>query len=303
MRKLNLVLLGTLFSSFAFASNTENFVRGLKSDLIITKTGRGIDLGYKINIAPFGPLGQIITPDAVATYNGILNTINLSKENLESNGNYQIKDARKIRGKNLLSANVTTIFHEMGHAELDVFIENKYELDDTVLMYHYQNKLKPVYKKITSENPHTVFHEHFGYYRSDLMYFMYDELSNILINNGFNHIKNSCFLNASLRSKLKNGISLEEFTKFYPTSLSPLSPYRLKVNPKYVYVRGKDIDLSKANKKVIDETHLHFWSYHQTFYGFPMNEKDFINRLNKGGPFRKSLAKCRTELWHAHQDP
>ena len=302
MKKILFSLIGLSLSLTSIASTTEAFITGLKKDLFFTKTKRAIELSHKINVSEFGPLGRILSPDAIATYNGNLNTISLAKENLEVfNGVLRIRDAQKLRKTNFSGTYlISTIFHEMGHAELDVFIENEAELDDLSLNYFYKKTLKTYYRKAFSGNPHTIFHEHFGYYRSELIDFLYSELDTVMLNNGYNKIKNSCFLTNALKNDLKNGVSLEEFTKFKVIDKSNTF-YRLKVNPGFVYVRGKDLDLSKLDQKILNQTHTLFWGYHQNFYNFPINQKQLVERLNAGTEFQKGLAKCREKFWQENR--
>lgn len=305
MKKFTLTLLALLLPLAALASSTEVFIHGLKKDLLFTKTSRAIELSRHIRVSKFGPLGQILSPDAVATYNGRLNIMSLAEENLEvHDGMVRIKDAQKIRQTNFArTPNNSTIFHEMGHAELDVFIENEQELDDLSLNYHYKNNLRPLYAKaFRRNNPHTVFHEHFGYYRSELIDFLYGEMDNIFLYNGYNKIKKSCFLTQAQRNELKDGVSLEEFIQFKPLPGKNDEFYRLKVSPEFIYVSGKDLDLKNIDKEVIEKTHLLFWGYHQNFYNFPIHQKEFVARLNAGTEFQKDLEQCRTKFWNDYQE-
>lgn len=289
-----------ILTSHALAGAFDQFLTGLKKDYFFTNMDRGIELDRHIRVAKFGRLGQIMSPDAIATYNGNTNVIHLNEELLEkSGGKTRIKDAQMIRGTDFRKTyHLSTIFHEMGHAEIDVFIERGVDPEDQMVYAHYKNVLKNFYKSnFPKFNPHTVFHEHFGYYRSDLIDFLTQELDSILISNGFNKYTKTCFLNPMLKQKLKEGVSFEEFLNFFVTG--DTTPYRLKISPDYVFVKGKDIYLKGARNAegILSQTHTLFWSYHQKMYNFPMNQKDFVNRINNHSEYKSALASCRTRLW------
>lgn len=281
-------------STSAFANNVTPFIEGLKADIFFTKTTRAQELHHHIRIKPFGPLGQVMSPDAVATYNGNLNLINLDKALLNGSS---IKDAREIRGPQFATYKNSTIFHELGHAELDVFIEEKETPVDEELVKHYEGTLKPFYKKnFPSFNPHTVFHEHFSYYRSDLVDFLYNEVDKIFMLNGYNKMKNSCFLTAQLKKQLADGVSLESFVTLLGDSEVP---FHTEVAPQYVFVKGKDIDLFQApnHAAVLKETYRLFWNYHVNFYGQANHQKDLVKRLS-GTAVAKTIEACRQKFWH-----
>lgn len=297
MKKL--LLLAVLMCATAHAETFNAFMKGFQKEFFIRRTDRGEELSHHVWVAPFGPLGRIFSPDAIATYNDKLNLISIDKEHLE---NGKVKDARQILGATNASYKIATIFHEMGHAELDVFIENGREATDMLLNDLFRSKFKAFYKKhFPNINPKLIFHEHFGYYRSELIDFMANEISNVLLYNGYNRYKKRCFLNQTLKQKLTAGISREEFQKLIPSANSSIF-YRSVVHPGYIYVKGKDLNLKHPSIPVgeVDFIHLQFWSYHQDFYGFPMNQNELIKRMG-GSEISKNLADCRGNLWDQWQ--
>ncbi len=281
----------TLILAGAFNLFMPDFAR----EYYFSKTSRAIELSNHVRVVEFGRIGQWTSPDAIATYNGVTNTISLHKDYFV---NGVVKPASQIMGGTSDYSKISVIFHEMGHAELDVYIENGRENEDMTLKSHYDNKLKDFYKKhFPKFNAKTVFHEHFGYYRSELVEFMANEMYEVLLANAFNKFQNKCYLNGQMKFQLAEGIKLEDFQKLILTSGSD-EFYQKKVNPRYVFVKGKDIDLSIAPQDVIQETHHFFWSYHRAFYGFPMNRKELVERMNQTASFRQALKECRTKLFH-----
>lgn len=301
MKKLNLAFFSLLFSTFAFAGPMDNFAHSLKNDYYFTKTARAIELNNHVRITKFGILGRIFSPDAAATYNDKLNIISLHADLVEKiDGVTYIKDARMIRGAQYTETQrLSTIFHEMGHAELDVFIENGKEAEDMMVINHAKYLLKPWYKAhFPKFNAHMAFHEHFGYYRGELMDFMLGEIDTLLINNGYNKFRNSCFKTQLLKQKLSEGVPLEEFQKLYVTDVKN-EFYRTRISPHYIFVKGKDIDLRSApnSKMMLMQTHNIFWAYHQAMYNFPINQQDLVKRMNGQSQFKKAISDCRTKMW------
>ena len=298
--KIIIPLLLCFVTTSSFAGAFDQFLHGLQKDYFFQDTQRGKELAHHVRVAKFGPLMRVMSPDAIATYNGKLNLVSLHENLLEKNGRERrVKDARLIRGADFRETyHLSTIFHEMGHAELDVFIERGIEIEDQMLSSHYEITLKSFYKRNFSKfNSHTMFHEHFGYYRSELIEFLTYEISDLLMANGFNRNKKSCYLNNVLKAKLSEGISLEEFKKLIVINEKP--SYRSKISVRYIYLKGKDIDLMSGidAEKILSMTHNLFWSYHQKMYNFPANQKDLVNRMNAQYEFRKELADCREKLW------
>lgn len=280
--------------TFLLLGSFDLFMPSLKQEYFFTKSQRAMDLNQKVRVQELGPLGRVLSPDAVATYNGNLNIISLNKVHMRGN---VIKSAQEIMGPLGDYSKLGTIFHEMGHAEMDVFIENETTERDALVKYHYDNKLKAFYKKYFPKfNPHTVFHEHFGYYRAELIESLSGEINNLLMYNGYNKFKKSCFLTGPLRKMLAENVTLEDFQKLIvPQGEDEF--FRKKIGPRFIFVRGKDLDLGSVPQTMIRETHDLFWAYHQDFYGFPINRKDLVNRMNVNSLYKNDLAACRAKLW------
>jgi hypothetical protein len=305
MKNLTLIIL-SLVTTSVFAGAFDSFMPGLQRDYFFTNTARGIELANHVRVAKFGPLDRVLSPDAVATYNGNLNTIKLDETLLEKVGNEtRVRDARLIRGTDRSGiVSLSTIFHEMGHAEMDVFIENRRESQDEMVYSLYQDTLKPFYKaNFPGTNPNTIFQELFGYYRGDLLDFYNNEIVTIMINNGFNMYNRSCFVTQEMKKRLAEGVPLEAFKQFFTVGES--APYGTRVFTRYVYVRGKDIDLSSVpnGEAMLKQAHYVFWLYHQKSYGFPVSQAELVMRMNATSEYKKTLEECRTKIWTAAQAP
>lgn len=287
-------LLWTLIfaSSYSLAGSYDQYFRGLERDFFLRKIERPYILEQHVRVAEFKKLDEILSPDAAATYNDKLNVIKINKKLIFAGS---IKDPMEINN----SAEVGTIFHEIGHAELDVFIEEEVDQSDISIMSYFNSNLKNFYRShFPGFSPLGLLHEHFGYYRGDLIDFFSNEISDLYMNNGFNKFRGTCFLNPLLRKKLSEGISREEFRSIFVISSAP-DFYRKKISPDYIYLKGKDVHLKAPGipQGPVKMIELLFWSYHQDHYGFPINQIDLVKRMNKKHPYKRTLATCRDKLW------
>lgn len=303
MLKIQIIFATLLFSLTSFAGSFDVFMDSLKTEYFIHRTTRGKELHHHVKVTPFNWIMRRLSPDAVATYNDKLNLISLNDALLvKLDGNHNVRSVREIEGENFAYYKVSTVFHEMGHAELDVFIENNRENSDEELNNYYKHIMKDFYKThFRGTNPHLMFHEHFGYYRGDLVELIAGEIQTILIQNGFNRIKNSCFATTALKKLVKDGIQLEDFKKFL--LLDEGKSYKDQVSPDYIFIKGKDIHLKAQNVPLagIKSLESMFWNYHQAHYDFPVNRAELTNRMNQTSRHRLKLEQCREKLWNELQ--
>lgn len=296
MKRIILIL--CFFTFNAQASSFGNFYQGFKNAFYLNTVERGRETSDHVRLTKFGRIGRIFSPDASATYNDKTNTISLDESLLTfQNGKYQAEDARVILTSNYSGfSTVATIFHELGHAEVDIFIENERKIADLTLKHFYQTKLKPLYRKyFKGINPWTVFHEHFAYYRTDLIETLSLDIMDLMMENGWNAQKGTCYLTVKLKKMLENGVSLEEFLII---ETEKTRSYR-SVTPGYIFVRGKDLNLAQvtgSDAEVLKEAHAHFWNYHQEFYGFSKNISEVAMKMNKDPKVNK-LKQCRENFY------
>lgn len=294
------VFVALTFSLNTYADSLNVFFESFKRELLLTKTSRHRELEENLSVRTFNAFDRMINPDAAATYNGKINQIKLDSLLLKKNGySYSIKSVQEVLKSSTSGAVfVGTIFHELGHAEMDILIENKKSANDEALMYQYKNKIKEVFRRNFKGNTWTIFHEYFAYYRTDLVEGMLWDKGDIYRENGYNPQNGTCFLTKSLKKQLAEKISLAEFQNFY--AFRPLKNYREGAAPRYVFVRGKDFDLSKlsvADQKIIQETNNLFWMYHMEEYGFPTTQKVLVERMNLRDPELVKFRTCREELY------
>jgi hypothetical protein len=306
MKNLLLALVILCLSPLATAQVFDAYLRGLQADLLFDKTDVGRVLERRVSVIRFNALNRAINPDAEATYHPIFKQINLHDDLLMPNSRpTSIRDARLIRGPQFQYVPLATIFHEMGHAELDTIIEKGDRLIDHVMRDTYSRFLRSFYRETFGVlRPYTIFHEHFAYYRSDLIDFLYGEVMDIFFLNGYNVHRNGCFLSRPLRAMLEAGVELEEFKKWH--SFTPKENdafYRTRVSPRYIFVRSNSYDLHEGQdyQRVLNHAHSVFWAYHQEVYGFPINRADFVKRMNESQSYRQRLS-CREQLYNDFQE-
>lgn len=289
------ILIITLLFSFQAKASLVDFNAGLKKAFYFGSVHRADELSSKIRVTKFGALGRILSPDATATYNDKTNTISINPELIVKN---KVKSAQTILTPNYSGfSQVATIFHEMAHGEIDIFIENKKELTDLTLKYFYESKLRPLYRKyFKGINPWIVFHEHFAYYRTELIETMALDIMDVMMENGWVPNTGRCYLTPKLKNELANGASLSEFLEI---KTQKERNYR-NVSPGYIFVKGKDLNLDSIkgeDAKILKEAHLLFWSYHQEFFKIVLSAKDLASKMNLDPQFI-SLKKCRENLYY-----
>lgn len=284
------------------AQTFDKFIDGLQDDLLFTNTKMAHQLNQRVQVRNFGTLSRIINPEANAIYIPLRNMIQLDSELLQNHGtrrDTRLKDAQLIRGNHYHYYLLSTIFHEMGHAELDTIIEEENTIAQMGVMYAYRNLLRSYYRQTFGVlRPYMLFHEHFAYYRTDLIEKLYGELLEIYLENGVNIHAGRCFLSRQLRNKLEGGMTLDEFSQFFYFDHERHTFYRHQISPQYIFVSGRDYNLHEGEnyREVLSQAELFFWAYHQEAYNFPFSREDFVARLNKSSR-RDFLNQCRKELF------
>lgn len=288
--------LWTLLLSFETHAQFHEYLEGLKADLKIEATDFADKLEGRVHVKKMNFWDRLTSPTATALYSPLFNTIKLKADLISSNG--QIKDARQIRGKRYLTTPLVTIFHEMGHAELDTIIENSSEIEELNFMALYQNTLKSLYRtNFRGARPYDLFHEHYAYYKTSVLEFMYNELTNIYMENGYNYIDQRCYLTPKLKELLQSGVSLEDFMKLH--NFSGNNFYQRQIQVRYVFVKGQSFNLSKISEweNIKGLVHKTFWETLQKYYSFAENRSQFVERLNNSSSL-KTFKRCRAKFFN-----
>ncbi|RPJ66235.1 MAG: hypothetical protein EHM20_17510 [Alphaproteobacteria bacterium] len=241
---------------------------------------------------------------AEASYHPLLNTIFLKTENLIQTGfmSYNVKSITLLKSEQPLvyPVKISTIFHELGHSEMDQFILNGITSEDRMILQLYKNEFVPWSKKnYPGVNPKTLFQEVYGYYRGNIIETLFADKTNIEILNGYNIYQHRCFLSFYLK-KVIGTLSREEFGQilFPVNDPSWEEKYRNRVLPRYVFIEGKDIDLMKnPNDPFKDSWKRALWYYFSVNYHPPTNTRELAMFYKDNHTDRNFIKECRNKMW------
>lgn len=289
-----------LFSSaIAGEESIRDFAHDLEK-LFAIEAKRTLEVGDVTHFAAqINPNGT-----AEASYHPVFNTIFLKKENLISTGfmSYNVKSISALKSAEPITyqTKIATIFHELGHAEMDQFILNGLTSEDRMLLSIYKNEFIPWTKKnYPGVNPKTLFQEFYGYYRSGVIETLFQDKLNIESLNGFNIFQHRCFNSMYLRKAVQT-LSRENFAQFlFPENdVSWEEKYSNKFLPRYVFIQGKDIDLMKNPADPFKEIWKKaFWYYFSLNYHLPKNMRELTLHFRAHHENRNFIKECRNKMW------
>jgi hypothetical protein len=254
----------------------------------------------------------IINNSAAATYNGVINTIELEKA-------ATIKDGEKNRLRTLeeLKENsghaypsmVSTIFHELGHAEYDTLIEEGATDADKTLHAVMENEIRPWLKE---NYPHLkrgffpnkvsiALSELYGYYRTDIIERYFEDMDDIFLYNGYNRYNDSCFKRHKKLEAMALTMELEDFQKLLvPDTDKARTPFRDRVIVNQIWIQGGEVDFLKPAKSAFKKQWYYaIWDHFAKFYKPPLDTKEFVAHLQSNHPAMEKLKTCRNTMWHS----
>lgn len=285
---MKIFIIFILASSSVFAGKSQfiDFFDSLENRFMM-RTDHLIDLSERIKLKKIGIFGN---RNAEATYTPFTNTISLKKEYMVKIGRqYRVKDYGEFLGENgvnYFSVRASTIFHELAHADFDVFMEKDKQ--------HPMNKLLmrelPAWFKRhkAGVNAQTATHELFGYTAGDFILTMEYRMQDILMAHGLYPNKNKCFPKKALL-KIAQRLGLKERLIFKDVLSS--DNFKERIVPKVIFINGKDIDV----KDLPDRFKRRLVNYFARTYDLSVNSTDLIERLNKSD-FLNRLKKCYSEV-------
>lgn len=246
----------------------------------------------------------LINAHAEATYNGFINTIEIDPYATikESGKRTRLKTIEELKQKDeyAYSVKVGTIFHEIAHAEFDIYVENGVTSEDKTFYDLVKTEIKPWFKRNFPKTNSTIaVSELFAYYRTDVIERFHEDIESILMQNGINRYKQKCFKPRLLKEMAKQ-MSLEEFSKFLvmPKDQIASTPYRDRIGPNYIYVKGKDLKI-KGDDVDFQESWMHaLWDHFAAFHSPPASKADLVKAMNKSHPLNALLKNCRKALWN-----
>ncbi|MDP7319627.1 MAG: hypothetical protein QF441_03420 [Bacteriovoracaceae bacterium] len=273
MYKLIMVL--ALISLNAFGSRAQfiPFLDSLEQRLVIDSGHLLVNVTDHIRAKK---AGFLFSRNAEASYHPLFNSISLKKDYLiRERGLYRIKSYEEFSSGgsyNPFSSLGGTIFHELAHADFDVYLE--------------ENKRHYMYKLLTDElpswfkthfprvNAKTATHELFGYTAGDFFYRLNDSIETILMNHGLYTHQEKCFSKIALKKiAMKNGISLVNPTFVDILQAKPIATVSV---PDYIFINGNEINVKALPQKFKESLIRYFVET----YGFPKDTQELISKLN-----------------------
>ena len=264
----------------------EPFLNSLEKQLLL-RADHLIDISPKIRLKKMG----IFSPrNAEATYSPVTNTISLKKENLIKMGRqYRIKTYQEFgmnSSFNPFIVKAETIFHELAHADFDVYLEQQKHTE----IHLYLTKKIPAWFKqhFRSYNSKTATHELFGYTAGNYIATMNNHISNTLLNHGLYQNQDKCFNQRGLE-KIAKRLGLDKKLEF--KDIIPGQTFTKNIIPRNIFINGKSLDL----KNLPERFKVVLIQYFSQQYSLAKHTKELTEKLNLSY-FSDRLKRCYTFL-------
>lgn len=294
-----IILISFIFSStlFAAARDISAFALSLEK-MIGLKRQQFEEIADNISIK----YSTRMNPNATATYTPLLKKITFNPELSISVGNQKrVRTMEELEQSvgHIAPVHAATIFHEFAHAELDTVL-SKGRTNADVITYQLVTKtIKPWFQKhFPKFNSQYSMHEFYAYYRTDYMETMFNDMSDLLLYNGWNQYQKRCFAGPKIK-ELRKKLTKEEFVQFLiPDDAMAMTHYRDRVKVQYVYVNGKEFDMTTVKSDPFKQSWYHqLYKYLEDEYGAFENRAEFAAFLKVNFKDLKLLKDCREKLW------
>ncbi|PIP95445.1 MAG: hypothetical protein COW00_15615 [Bdellovibrio sp. CG12_big_fil_rev_8_21_14_0_65_39_13] len=256
------------------------------------------EIGSKIRIK----YSTRMNSNAAATYNPLFNLITFNPEvSIEDMGVKRVRtlsELEKTLGPSYW-VHASTIFHEFAHAELDTIISKPATNADQAIRNVLFNQIKPwLAKNFPKFRSQSAMHELYAYYHDDVIETYYNDIGDIYLMNGWNTYNKRCFAGPQVKQKFKE-LSQDDFKNFFvPESPKAKIPYRDRIKIQFVYVNGKDFDISTIKNDPFKMEWFHaIYDYLEYAYSPVSDMAELTQLLRDRSPDRKALAECREKLW------
>ncbi|MCM2276681.1 MAG: hypothetical protein NDJ89_01225 [Oligoflexia bacterium] len=246
---------------------------------------------------------ELISAEANATYNGALNTIEVSPAltlpagSLES-GKRRLKTVPELLADSpAYAVHVTTVFHELAHAEYDVLVEEGATAADRRLFSLIEREIRPSFAsrfpRVSSE---VAVSEYFAYFHGAVLELLFEERHQLLFYNGIDPLTGACLPLRSLREKARE-LPLREFLELNGLGAGDETPYAERIQVDYVFVQGRDLALSIGEPGHFrPEWKAEFWRHFEAFYQPPRNRLALLQALREDAALSAQVARCRATL-------
>lgn len=229
---------------------------------------------------------RLVGSDAAAMYNDWTNTLLLQPEMTifdSEFGKVRVRSLPELHAIHPTAAIVqaSVAFHELSHAEWDLYVEEGAEDydQDLVIALRAETPAMARAAQLSALEARTLPSEIFAYYREDLVGLIFQDTSEIKLASGLDPVTNAC---RPLRQRP------EDLRDFSPSN----ALYEIRAYQKYVFVDGKDVFLDHdhaANLRVNAALARHA----RATLRFPASRADLLERLRKDPKIRAAIAYCR----------
>ncbi len=274
-------------NSFAAKSQYLQYFDSLEKEFLID-SGHLLDVSEHIFLAKPSLLNRwLLGDESAASYNHYINTIEL-------NPSIFIMDGERERIKTFAEMNTGVngnkffvdselIFHELAHADFDVFLEeNKHTDIYKLLTNDISDWFKQTHPKM---NAKTATHELFGYTAGNFIRLTGNAISETLNRHGIKYLQKSCLDKKALISlDKKNQVSKELRFKNLGDFDDDMYFY---IIPMSIFTSGKAIEIKKFPKNL----RKRLMDYFILTYNFSKNKDELIQKMNNSH-YRENLRKC-----------
>ncbi len=229
----------------------------------------------------------ILSADAAASYNSITNTLVLQPAMTiydSAFGSERLASLQEIRNVTGTPARVAAgiIFHEMSHAEFDLYVEEGAEDYDRALMNVLRAEAPALIATngISAIKAFALTSEIFAYYREELFSMILNDTAEIKLANGLDPDINVCTPIRQIPNNARN---------FSPTSV----PYSKRVDLRQVWVAGTFVNLALdpvAHQRLNDALFAHA----SATMTFPESRAELLKVLRTDSSVRAAMDTCRS---------
>lgn len=294
----------SLMPANAKANFASDFAASVQKELFWFEPSRLLHVSGRISLAKPSLLEQWgwINADAAATYNSWLRTIVLKPESIRkrATGELRLATIGELREsqETSMGPTVSTIFHELAHAEFDLLVKAGATPADHALRRTLDEEVAPWLAKAHPElsyfSRQIAVSEIFGYFHGDFVQFLLSERDDILLENGF--AAGRCFFPSWVKAAAL-GLSVDDFSKLIAFEADAATSFEEHFQLSYIWIKGKDVDLAAATSAGPFQRRWNQALYHhfRSSYGLPGSKLELVQRMNRQLPER--FKECRREYW------
>lgn len=306
---MNKILIFLILSSmfpltlFAKEADVQAFAQSLESRLGI-QAARVIEVGSSTLFAHPALLKKwgLVSATAEASYNGFINTIELKEEaTIQDGERWRLKTLEELEADKGAAWPVVvgTIFHELGHAEFDQYIEEEKSPADRALYTVFRDEIRPwMRRRLNLFKAGIAQQELFGYYRDAIIEILVSDMGDILLYNGINQYNGRFFKPRSLESQI-HLMSEEEFSRLLlPPGEKMQQSYRERIEVPTIWMLGEALELKTQGEDPFQKSWFAaIWDHFANFHNPRASAQELTEFLARTHPLMTEFAEFRRAWW------